>query len=248
MKFKKTILSVIAILFLPSLLLYADEEVPKDKPGTAVFVMATEENNKIKVTTDFIEEETDHLKINMKIPVMDNFKKKHFQRKLNNEIKKHQCYLKSGIEKDAIQNYQYATKKGYPTIPYELMTNYHVKSNNDIFSLEIMIYDYRGGAHGMTTKMYYNIDTNTSKMICLRDIINEEVLNQEIQKQIGERYKQGEMFFDEALEFKGIKQNQSFYITQEGQLVIVFGLYEIAPYVAGILEFEIPKEIINCYD
>ncbi len=245
MKFKKIILSAITIISLSNSILYAEEELPKDKPGTAVFVMSKNENNKIQVTTDFIKEETDHLQINMQIPVMDNFKNKSFQKKLNRQIRKHQCYLKSTIEQDAIQNYQYATKKGYPVLPYELMTNYHVKSNNDIFSLEITIYDYRGGAHGMTTRTYYNIDTNTSKPICLKDIANKERLNQEIQRQITQRHEQGDMFFDEGLEFKGIKENQSFYITEEGQLVIVFGLYEIAPYVAGILEFPIPKEITN---
>lgn len=245
MKFKKIILSAITIISLSNSILYAEEELPKDKPGTAVFVMSKNENNKIQVTTDFIKEETDHLQINMQIPVMDNFKNKSFQKKLNRQIRKHQCYLKSTIEQDTIQNYQYATKKGYPVLPYELMTNYHVKSNNDIFSLEITIYDYRGGAHGMTTRTYYNIDTNTSKPICLKDIANEERLNQEIQRQITQRHEQGDMFFDEGLEFKGIKENQSFYITEEGQLVIVFGLYEIAPYVAGILEFPIPKEITN---
>lgn len=245
MKFKKIILSAITIISLSNSILYAQEELPKDKPGTAVFVMSKNEKNKIQVTTNFIEEKTDHLQINMQIPVMDNFKSKSFQKKLNRKIRKDQCYLKSTIEQDAIQNYQYATKKGYPVLPYELMTNYHVKSNNDIFSLEITIYDYRGGAHGMTTRTYYNIDTNTSKPMCLKDIANEELLNKEIQRQITQRHEQGEMFFDEGLEFKGIKENQSFYITEEGQLVIVFGLYEIAPYVAGILEFPIPKEITN---
>lgn len=244
MKFKKIIILAVAMISLSNSMLYA-EELPKDKPGTAVFVMKTNENNRILVTTDFIEEQTDHLQIDMKIPVMDNFKNKWFQKRLNKEIKKNQCCLKSSIEKDAIQNYQYSTKKGYPVLPYELMTNYNVKSNNDIFSLETTRYDYRGGAHGMTSKTYYNVNTNTSKFICLKDIASEEVLNQEIQRQITQRYNQGEMFFDEALEFKGIKENQSFYMTEEGQLVVVFGLYEIAPYVAGILEFPIPKEIIN---
>lgn len=248
MKFKKIILLAMAMMLLPTSLLYAEEKLPKDKPGTAVFVMSTKNESRIVVTTDFIQEETNHLQINMKIPVMNNFKNKSFQRKLNKTIKKQQLCLKSTIEKDAKRNYEYATKKGYPVLPYELMTNYHVKSNNDIFSMETTIYDYRGGAHGMTTKTYYNVDTNTSKIICLKNIANLDMLNEEIQRQITKRHEEGETFFDESLQFKGIKPDQSFYITEEGQLVIVFGLYEIAPYAAGILEFPIPNEIINCYD
>lgn len=245
MKIKKIIPLALAIMGSLNFSVYAEENISKDKPGTAVFVMSTEENNKIMVTTDFIQEEKKHLQINMKIPVMNGFKNKRCQNKLNKKIRKDQLCLKSSIEKDAIANYQYATSKGYPVLPYELMTNYHVKSNNTIFSLEVSIYDYRGGAHGMTTNTYYNIDTNTSKAISLTDVVSQEKLNKEISRQIEERKKQGEMFFEGEEGFNGIRENQLFYITEEGQLVVVFGLYEIAPYVAGILEFPIPVAIIN---
>ena len=245
MKIKKDILLIAMIIPLFTVYLYAEERVPKDKPGTAVFVMSTENSELVTVTTHFIEEEKDHLQLNMQIPVIGNLKNKILQTRLNRKIKKEQMCLKRTIEKDAIRNYQYATKKGYPVLPYELMTNYHVKSNNGIFSLEITIYDYRGGAHGMTTRRYYNIDTNTGKLICLEDIVDKDMLNKEIARQIEERKSQGEIFFEGDEGFNGIKENQLFYITQEGQLVIVFGLYEIAPYVAGIQEFPIPKEIIT---
>lgn len=244
MKFKKYILLAITMLSLPNTHLYAGEKYSKDKPGTAVFVMSTEKNNQITVTTNFIQEEKNHLQINMKIPVIGNLKNKWLQNNLNLKIKKHQLSLKDSIEKDAITNYQYATQKGYPVLPYELMTNYHVKSNNDIFSLEVTVYDYRGGAHGMTNRLYYNIDSNTGKLICLKDIGDEAVLNKEIARQIEERKKQGEMFFEGDEGFNGIKEDQGFYITSEGQLVIVFGLYDIGPYAAGIMEFPIPKEMI----
>ena len=233
MKFKKIITLVITIISLFNSMLYAKEELPKDKPGTAVFVMSNN-TDRINVTTEFIKEGTKSLHLDMKIPIMDGFKNKVFQRRLNKEIKKNQLSLKASIEKDVADR--------LCLVPaYQLMTNYHVKSNNDIFSLEISVYDYRGGAHGMSTRQYYNIDTNTSKLISLEDIVNIDMLNKEIQRQILERYKQGETFFDEALKFKGVSKNQSFYITNDGQLVIVFGLYEIAPYAAGILEFPIPK-------
>lgn len=165
-------------------------------------------------------------------------------KKAKQRNKKNQLCLKAGIEKDALANYAYATKKGYPVLPYELLTNYHVKSNNDIFSLEITVYDYRGGAHGMTTRTYYNIDTRTGKAICLSEIADVDALNKEITKQIDLRKKQGEQFFDGKEGFNGIREDQLFYITDEGQLVIVFGHYEIAPYAAGILEFPIPSQII----
>lgn len=254
MKLKKITLISLTTIVLFSSSLYAEEALPKDKPGTAVFVMSSQ-REKILVTTDYIEEEKDYLSVNMNIPVMNNFKSKSLQRKLNRKIEKNQLCLKKGIEKDAYKHYQYTSKQGYPIHPYELLTNYHVKSNNDIFSLEVTVYDYRGGAHGMTTNTYYNVDTNHSKLLTLKDYLvrssgdkniwYEDLLNKEIKRQMAEREEQGEVFFEDDLGFKGIKENQAFYISPEGQLVIVFGLYEIAPYSSGIIEFPIPAQMIK---
>lgn len=256
MKFKYIFIWVLVIKCLSYSALYAQENLPKDKPGTAVFVMSKEKNNLINVTTDTIQSETDCYQVNLKIPVLDGLKSKSLQNKINKKNRKEQLGLKASIESDAKRNLICQTEKGYPFIPYELMSNYHVKANHEIFSLEITIYDYRGGAHGMTTRTYYNIDTTKGKLLslndylekCAGDIDGRTILNAEINKQINERKKQGEAFFEEGQGFNGIKENQSFYITNDHQLVIVFGLYEIAPYAAGIIEFAIPKEIISCYD
>jgi hypothetical protein len=50
-----------------------------------------------------------------------------------------------------------------------------------------------------------------------------------------------ENFFEGDMGFKGIDKQQSFYI-KDGHLVIYFGLYEIAPYAAGIQEFKLPLD------
>lgn len=248
MKIKKIIPLIIAIELLFQLVLYAEEKLPKDKPGTAVFVMSTEE--KVIVTSELIQYKTKGLLIDLKIPTIQNLKNKFFQKRINNMIKKEQLYLMDEIKKDAKIGHQYALDNGFPVIPYELMSNYHVQSNDRIFSLEITIYDYRGGAHGMTTKTYYNIDTQQNKLLTLKDYFKpgsdyKTIINEEIFKQIKERQQQGEVFFDDEGGFKGIKDDQSFYINSNGQLVIVFGLYEIAPYVAGIIEFPIPNQAID---
>lgn len=256
MKIKKIIPLIIAIQISSYVALYAQEEIPKDKPGTAVFVMKTQQGEKITVTSEIIKENIEGLEIDMKIPIIDGLNNKLFQRRVNHKIQKQQLCLKKTIEKDAIRTHQYAKKKGFPVIPYTLMTNYHVKSNDNIFSLETTVYDYRGGAHGLTTNTYYNINTQNSKFITIEDLFKpsspyQEVLNEEINKQIEERRSQGAVFFDDEDGFKGITDNQSFYITEDGELVIVFALYEIAPYSSGIIEFTIPNEVtdkIKAYD
>ena len=44
--------------------------------------------------------------------------------------------------------------------------------------------------------------------------------------------------------FTTIKADQNFYITQQGKLVIVFDEYEVAPGYMGVVEFEIPTEVL----
>lgn len=255
MKIKQVSLLTLMTLSLLSSTINAKEALPKDKPGTAVFVMSSEQE-KVLVSTDHIKEDKEYLSINLNIPVMSQLNNRRLEKKLNKKIHKNQVCLKQGIEKDAYKHYKYAIKNKYPIHPYELLTNYHVKSNHDIFSLEISIYDYRGGAHGMTTNAYYNIDTKKGKLLSLKDYLvqcsgdkniwYQDLINQEITRQIAAREEQGEVFFEDDLGFQGVKENQAFYINDHGQLVIVFGLYEIAPYSSGIIEFYIPSQLIKC--
>ena len=45
--------------------------------------------------------------------------------------------------------------------------------------------------------------------------------------------------------FETIKHDQNFYITDQGKLVIAFDKYEVAPGYMGLVEFEIPTELLN---
>lgn len=50
---------------------------------------------------------------------------------------------------------------------------------------------------------------------------------------------------DQFSSFESIDANQTFYITEEGKLVLSFDKYEIAPGYMGVITFEIPTEIIS---
>ncbi|MEK4425552.1 DUF3298 domain-containing protein [Solibacillus sp. FSL K6-1523] len=45
--------------------------------------------------------------------------------------------------------------------------------------------------------------------------------------------------------FETISNEQNFYITEQGKLVIAFDKYEVAPGYMGLVEFEIPTELIQ---
>ena len=45
--------------------------------------------------------------------------------------------------------------------------------------------------------------------------------------------------------FEKIAENQNFYISEEGKLVISFDKYEVAPGYMGVIEFTIPTETLS---
>lgn len=131
---------------------------------------------------------------------------------------------------------------------YEAVGDYNVQYNkNNILSIPLTLYQFTGGAHGLTSINSYNYDLDKGKEIQLQDLFKEntkykEVINKQIQQEID---KNKGIYFNGENGFKGISDNQKFYITDKG-IVIYFTLYEIAPYSTGIPTFTITwDEIID---
>lgn len=92
---------------------------------------------------------------------------------------------------------------------------------------------------------YYNLDLRTGKYVILEEMLGDnyvELANESIKKQISERQKAGESFFEaEQGGFTGISEDANFYINKNNHPVIVFEKYEIAPGSSGEIAFEIIK-------
>ncbi|MFR2317737.1 RsiV family protein, partial [Terrisporobacter sp.] len=106
-------------------------------------------------------------------------------------------------------------------------------------------------AHGIYEYVPYNIDLTSGNTFVLNDIFTqnsnyEQVINDKIKSQIKTLNKEQGLPEDstQLYAFNKIKNNQKFYI-KDDSIVIFFDLYEIAPYVAGVPEFIIKKELIN---
>lgn len=112
--------------------------------------------------------------------------------------------------------------------------------------LELTGYEYPfGAAHGMPSKMNIPIDLNTGRIYALKDLFKPDsnyvnVLSEIIRKQIQQ---QEDSYINEE-DYKGIVENQPFYVTKEA-LVIYFQPYEIAAYALGFPEFKISYQDIN---
>lgn len=193
-----------------------------------------------KITKDY-----KYLKINVKIPQINCLKNKEQEKVINNEISEWTEMWIMDVEKLA-KDYFGAPKVEEPVFPYELTSNYIVKNKNEILSLYIDYYQYTGGAHGITTRKSYNIDMDKGNKIKLANLFKENYdykcfINKIISEEIS---KNPNNYFQGKDGFKGISEEQGFYI-EDGNLVVYFDYYEIAPYAFGMPEFKIPLKIFK---
>lgn len=112
-------------------------------------------------------------------------------------------------------------------------------------------------ASGTQMVKIYHIDKQTGEMIGLDGLFKDgadyiTAVSENIKEQMKER-----MAADESLvywvdnedmsewNFESIKEDNTFYVNENGKLTIVFDEYEVAPGYMGSVEFEIPTEIIQ---
>ncbi|WP_297630866.1 DUF3298 and DUF4163 domain-containing protein [uncultured Clostridium sp.] len=125
--------------------------------------------------------------------------------------------------------------------PLEFKASYNIeRNNNNVLSFYMDYYQFAGGAHGMSYREPYTMKKNDGIVLGLKDLFNSnynyaEIINKNIREQINS---DKDKYFDGGADFKGVDNKTVFYLT-DTELVILYGLYEIAPYASGIIEFKI---------
>lgn len=202
--------------------------------------------SKISIGEKSINKNLNYLKEDIKLPEIIGGND---EKKINmiNDVIKHDIMPKVEEAEKTAEDYFGATGQEKPNFPFEVYSRYTVsKDDNKLLSLYNDYYEYLGGAHGMTTRTSYTIDKNKEILTSLKDLFvsgynYSDIINKEIKSEIN---KNPQNYFDAGNEFKGIKENQSFYI-DGNDLVVYYQLYDIAPYVFGIPEFKIPLKIFD---
>ena len=111
-------------------------------------------------------------------------------------------------------------------------------------------------ASGAESVKIYHIDKQTGQMINLKGLFKEDVnfidpISDNIKKQMKEQMEADEsrMYFIDSdmpeSDFQSITEDTTFYVNDSGKLVIVFDEYEVAPGSMGVVEFEIPTDVIQ---
>jgi hypothetical protein len=155
-------------------------------------------------------------------------------------------HIRHELYPQAIKQYKYAISMGYPFFNYVYMSKPEVALIcPELVSLYIDVYEYTGGAHGMTVRTGDTWDLSVGRMVSLNRLFKKgynftkAILN-EIERQVREDQANGEDYYFDDVNENIIKYfvPSDFYLTNES-LVIFYQLYTIAPYSSGILTFEI---------
>lgn len=202
-----------------------------------------EDNQQVTIVDKLYKRSENYLNLDITVPEINGLNDFEKENIINKKIESDTERRIDEVTSIAEEYYKNAPK---PSMPYQLFAKYTVSNLENIVSFYIDYYQFTGGAHGITERVAYNIDANTSEEIILKDLFIEnynykEIINKEIEKQIA---KNPDFYFTGKDGFQGIKDNQQFYI-EDSELVIYFPVYEIAPYVTGISKFKIPNKLFN---
>lgn len=133
---------------------------------------------------------------------------------------------------------------------YALESSYEVVSDNDTY-VSIRINTVETMASGAEFVKIFTVDKATGQTVSLKDYLNSpeklEAVSQNIKDQMAAQMAEdeGKVYFTEGEPggFTGLTGDENFYLNEAGELVIVFGEYEVAPGYMGTVSFTIPKDI-----
>lgn len=122
------------------------------------------------------------------------------------------------------------------------------------FTLRIDVTEIAG--NGFQYQYYYHIDKTTGEIVSLGDLFKEGAdyitpVSENIKEQMRAEMKADEskVYWVDSKEelghqFEAVKEDQNFYLNEEGQIVICFDEYEVAPGYMGLVEFTVDEEAV----
>lgn len=129
------------------------------------------------------------------------------------------------------------------------------RNDGRVLSFSTMWDNYEGGAHGQYMIYGVNFDAGTGEFLTIADIAQDkaafqEICVQEMLKKCEDLKAQGILFEEEMITpglkevLEGKMEGNEWYFTEDG-IRFISNIYEIAPYAAGSIDFDIPYEMVN---
>lgn len=143
------------------------------------------------------------------------------------------------------------SQEGYQDV---LVKSEVITTTQDYFTLKLIC--YKAQASGYEWNYYYTIDLLTGERLQLKALFYEDTdyitpISENIKTQMREQMAADEMVSywidDEDFpewDFKQITDETAFYVNEAGNVVISFQEGDVAPMYMGVVEFEIPAEVL----
>ena len=146
-----------------------------------------------------------------------------------------------------------ASEKEEESVHYAVSNTYEVTHDGEQYFPMYMVTTRIMGS-GSEVYKTYTIDKKTGEAVSLGELLkNEETLrlvSENISSQMEEQMKEdASIIYFQSSEggFSGLNGNESFYLNQDGSLVIVFDEYTVAPGSMGMVEFTIPTDTAGAF-
>lgn len=213
-------------------------------------------NSLVRVFTgEAVNNADDVCEVKMALPKVEGLTDKKLEARINEEIEEKMNAVVQEAKLRFVEDKKAYLETGGTEAEYnqrkpEVVVDYQVKNISDRY-LSFVVEKTETAASAYFEQYFYNIDLKNNKELSLKDLLGEDYIttaNIQIKDEITERAKNPDAVYwgfgsdDNTIEgFQTISKNQSFYINEAGNPVIVFNKYEIGPGFMGIQEFEITK-------
>ncbi len=130
-------------------------------------------------------------------------------------------------------------------IPYSVQSDYEVTRNDDsILSFIVSIYQYTGGAHGISSTWTFVFDKQKNKLLSLEDVFEQEtdylfILSDAAVRELKTR----DLLDNEEWLLEGAgaqKANFERFVLTAKEIRFIFDAYQVGPYAAGTQEVSFP--------
>ena len=190
-------------------------------------------------------EESDYWYLKLITPQISGMSDEEQQQKLNEYFESFIDYVSSEYKEDKEYFEENYEGEDSPLFGYEYFYD-KVCESNDYFVFRTTLF-YAAGS-SMAVNEYWTLNKHTGKLTELSDIADRERLT-EIRGMIFDAMKQenetgGSFWLDEEnfdIAFSYIEEYHHWYVNENGNLVITFDKYEIAPGASGESRFEIAE-------
>lgn len=201
------------------------------------------------VTFRTFEQKSDHYEAQIQIPQIEAADPSLGSPAVNKSIEEYANELIASYEKEIAA----LGEEGH----YSLDSTYEVATDNSRY-LCLRFNVTETAASGAQSVKIFTIDKRTGKEVSLSELLKDrpEVL-EAAGANIGQQM-EAQMAADENIsyfyhsdmpedDFKGLSGNESYYFNNQGELVIVFDEYQVAPGYMGAVEFAIPTSVTGTF-